>query len=390
MLVLAALIIADEDGAEAGSALLPILGQPLIELQVRQAHAAGAGHIVICTAQVPAGLVAALDRLRADAINVAIVRSAREAADSIHPDEAVLLIGQGCAATTDLIRQMAAEDNSLVAVEPLDPRSHRQELIDAQHGWAGLARIDGSLVRKTSQIPGDWALGPTLLRLAVQAGAERVDVATERGSRVRHIVTSADAGLAARDFLSGRDSEGSEGSVAAIVKPVGTLIAQQLGLINAPVAIVAAVPLALLLLAVTAGLLGWSIAAFSLFLLSAFPGFAAQTLIEATIKKSRILGVFWSFRPWIGRVILIGFGWSAMMQGWGREAVILAVWLVWMLWDGREKEGLWRSDENSASLFCLGGCIVGFPLVGVAAAIFHATFNRVLPRLGAKSRISLG
>jgi hypothetical protein len=388
--VLAALIIADEDGAEAGSALVPILGQPLVELQVRQAHAAGAGHIVICTAQVPAGLVAALDRLRADAINVAIVRSAREAADSIHPDEAVLLIGQGCAATTDLIHQMAAGDNSLVAVEPLDPRSHRQELIDAQHGWAGLARIDGSLVRKTSQIPGDWALGPTLLRLAIQAGAGRFNVATEKGSRVRHIVTSADAGLAARDFLSGSVSKGGEGSVAAIVKPIGTLIAQQLGLFNAPVSIVAAIPLALLLLAITAGLLGWSIAAFSLFLLSIFPGFAAQTLIEATIKKSRILGAFWSLRPWIGRIILIGFGWSTMTQGWGREALILALWLVWMLWDGRDEEGVWRSDEDSAILFCLGGSTMGFPVIGVAAAIFHAAFNRVLPRLWAKSPVSLG
>lgn len=383
--MLAALIIADEEGADAVSALLPILGQPLIELQARQAHAAGAGHIVICTAQVPAGLVAALDRLRADQIDAAIVRTAREAADSIHPDEAVLLFGQGCAATMALVSEVATKGKTTIAVERLDPRSPVQELIDAEHGWAGLARIDGALVRKTSQIPGDWALGPTLLRLAVQAGAGRIAVAAGTAFHVRHVATMADALVAAQDYLSAQDEQSEGGLVARFFQPIGTLIATQLAKVNAPIEIVTAIPLLLLGLGVLGVGISWPVTALIVFLVSAIPAGVAQSLISASIQKSRLLSWYWKAKPWVGRLILLGVGVVAVNQGWGREAPILALWLVWMLWDGRTEESQWRADESSAAVLTIIGLIFGSPLVGIAAAIAHAMFIRIRRGIPAKN-----
>jgi hypothetical protein len=385
--VLAALIIADEEGADASVALLPILGQPLVELQARQAHAAGAGHIVICTRQVPAGLVAALDRLKSDGINAAIVRSAREAADSIHPDESVLLIGQGCAGSRPLIDRLAQCENTVVAVEELEPGSVQQELIDAHHAWAGFACIDGALVRKTATIPGDWALGPTLLRLALQAGAARLDVTSDPAFVVTHIRKRSDAEAAASAYLRADQPQHSAGLSAQLVRPIIKLGSSQLGRLNVHVPIFAIVPLMLAIVSLGLAGLGWTLTALLLFVFSMVPAGIAQSLTQATIQQSRALRWFWVMLPWVGRVIIFGFGWSAMRLGWGREAPILALWLIWMLWEGQGRRTALAPDEGSAALLCVAAGGFGFPLIGLAVAIGHCALGPIRGRFSAQSAI---
>ena len=48
------------------------------------------------------------------------------------------------------------------------------ERIDAESRWAGLAAIDGALLRETATMLRDWDLQSTLLRRALQAGARHV------------------------------------------------------------------------------------------------------------------------------------------------------------------------------------------------------------------------
>ena len=48
------------------------------------------------------------------------------------------------------------------------------ERIDAGARWAGLAAIDGALLRETAAMLRDWDLQSTLLRRTLQAGARHV------------------------------------------------------------------------------------------------------------------------------------------------------------------------------------------------------------------------
>lgn len=155
-------------------ALLPIAGQTMLEYQARSLRAAGAGHIVLLADRMPAAMVAALDRLKSDGIDLNVVRSASDAADSVHPDEQLLVIANGIVAPLAVLHGvLQGEGLTLLSVADA-PETQRFERIDAAQRWTGIARLDGLVLRETAAMLGDWQLGPTLLRVALQRGANRL------------------------------------------------------------------------------------------------------------------------------------------------------------------------------------------------------------------------
>ena len=160
-------------GVRAG---LPFLGRSLIEHQARQAAAAGARHIVILVERVPAALVGAVDRLKRDGIAVELARSVADAADRIHPDERLLVIADGLVARQEMVMRAGAAAVPSLFVLPDSIDTARFERIDAGARWAGLALIDGTLLRRTAAMLGEWDLQSTLLRRIVQAEAARIEL----------------------------------------------------------------------------------------------------------------------------------------------------------------------------------------------------------------------
>ena len=187
-MALAALIIAMREaaaepahphgqGRHALVATLPFLGRTLIEHQVSQARAAGADHVVVLIERMPAALLAALDRLRRDGIALDVARVAADAADRFHPDEQVVLIGDGVIASQPLIDRLASSPAPALAVTQ---QAGGFERLDASGWWAGLALVDGATVRETAALPGEWDAESTLVRRAVQGGALRIDAGPAR------------------------------------------------------------------------------------------------------------------------------------------------------------------------------------------------------------------
>jgi hypothetical protein len=138
---------------------------------------AGASHALIVVERVPAALAAAVDQLRSDGVAVEISRSAADAADRVHPDEALLVIGDGVIAGGDVIQELVKASAPALLVVPDTPATQMLERIDAAHRWAGLALLDGAQLRATAQMLGDWELETTLLRRAVQEQATRIEAA---------------------------------------------------------------------------------------------------------------------------------------------------------------------------------------------------------------------
>ncbi len=385
---LAALIIAqDDDDAKLGSAaLLPILGQSVVEFQARQAHGVGATHIVICAAQLSAGLVEALDRLRAEGITASFARNARDAADSIHPDETVLLLAQGAIVTRSRLAAMAAAPHPLIAVRPHAPDNAHLELIDGDHVWAGVARIDGALTRQTAAILGEWSLASTLLRMAIQGGAGRVSIADQSADEVRIVRNAGEAAIASRYLLRQIDPDRTDAIATFAVDPIARHTAEAVGRVAAPFAILALVPMLLLVTALGLALVGWIKAALLTLLVAAIPAEVIRRLGAATLRSSPVHSMSSRFRPWIGRLLLVAAGYQAFLAGLGWGSILLSLWVAWQLSTSRSS-GRFHATEDSASLFVLLGFALGYPVAGLALALLSTLLTALAPLLGAKTQV---
>ncbi|RJF90969.1 hypothetical protein [Sphingomonas cavernae] len=203
-----------EDDNRGLRAALPFLGQTLIEYQVRQAAAAGARHVVVLVERVPSALVGAVDRLRRDGIAVELARSVSDAADRIHPEERLLLIGDGIIARQEVIDKAGKANAPSIFTVPDASETLRFERIDAGARWAGIAMVDGATLRRTAAMLGDWDLQSTLLRRVVQAEAKRV----EAGAGSVWLVDRADEGRQAETLLlSGKGNDFLPGSLSEAI-----------------------------------------------------------------------------------------------------------------------------------------------------------------------------
>jgi hypothetical protein len=173
---LAALIAAYHESGEPGHlrATLPLAGRTVIERQARLAAAAGCSPVIVLVERLPAALSAALGRLRRERVPIEIARNAEEAAELVDPYDRILLVADGAVVPAAQHGRIAAGDDLTVLTVPDGAYGEPYERIDAGARWAGLAAIDGALLRETAAMLRDWDLQSTLLRRSLQAGARHV------------------------------------------------------------------------------------------------------------------------------------------------------------------------------------------------------------------------
>lgn len=176
-MALAALIGAYQEVAD-GDALrgtLPIAGHVLVEHQARQAVQAGAQTVILLVERVPAPLTAAIDRLRRSGVTVEVARSVADAADRVHPEERLLVMADGLVAEQRLLEKLAGASAPAVLAVPDEPGYAAFERIDASARWGGLLLTDGTRLRRTAAMLGEWDLMSTLLRRTLQEDARRIE-----------------------------------------------------------------------------------------------------------------------------------------------------------------------------------------------------------------------
>jgi hypothetical protein len=218
VVALAALILAGEHGVgERPPLLFKIAGQTLLERLFRQVKAAGANHIVLLVTALPADILGIVDRMSTEGLSIDLARNATDAADRIHPDERVLVIdGPLIIDQSWFDRLRDAPGSTLLTVAQSGESAF--ERIDAKDDWLGLACLDGAVLRSTASELGDWALGPTLLRRAVQMNAKRLRFSIE-GANLRGVrPTTADDVARARAALGSMAQIETDGWFGAALK----------------------------------------------------------------------------------------------------------------------------------------------------------------------------
>lgn len=175
-MALGALIGAYRDGGGGGDlhATLPLAGRTLLEYQARLADAAGAHPVVVLVERMPPSLLAAVDRLAADGIDVQLARGVAEAAGFFDGSDKVLVLADGLFADALSVERIAAAAAPAVLTVPDNIGLDAFERIDGANRWAGLAVASGADLGATAAMLGDWDLQSTLLRRLVQGGARQI------------------------------------------------------------------------------------------------------------------------------------------------------------------------------------------------------------------------
>ncbi|HEV2080013.1 MAG TPA: hypothetical protein VGR19_09005 [Allosphingosinicella sp.] len=208
-MTLAALIAAYHEATGEGGGLraaLPVAGRTLLERQARLAQSAGADSIIVVADGRPRELVDAISRLSAEGLDIVLAAGAAEAAKAVQAGDRLLVIGDGVlVGEGDVERLLALDASALLTVPDAFPED-RFERIDSESRWAGIAVVNGELLKHTAAMLQDWDLQSTLLRRAVQTGARQMALADPGGPDLL-------AALRASDLadLQGRLLEGSGG-----------------------------------------------------------------------------------------------------------------------------------------------------------------------------------
>ncbi len=146
-------------------------GIPILERQVRMALKAGAKAVWLIAPALPADMAARLaanpDCWRVPDAEALASKLAGESSD-------ILLMAPGLVADERLISAMVEDDRAplLMQFGPDAPKG--AERLDMASHWAGLARLPAAMAAQVASELGEWELVGTMVRTAVEAGAERV------------------------------------------------------------------------------------------------------------------------------------------------------------------------------------------------------------------------
>ncbi|HEX8623991.1 MAG TPA: hypothetical protein VF782_02815 [Allosphingosinicella sp.] len=381
-MTLAALIAAYHEADDAGGGLratLQVAGRTLLERQVRLALAAGAEPVVVVVERVTAALSEALDGLRAEGVSIVLARSAEEAGEAVHSNDRVLLVGDGLVAPEAVIARLVGLDGPAILVVPDLRVDDRYERIDAQSRWAGLALIDGQMLKQTASMLRDWDLQSTLLRRAVQSGARQISVRGEAEDELPLVAeTSEDLVELEAQIVAGAHVRRGDWVSRYLLGPVERLATRTLmptGVTPTALGLAATLLMGLGALAFGKGWLGLGIA----FLLLATPldGIAERL---GSVRLQGIRGPSWwgALLPAVSAGVLLILAFSLSdTRGWGCVALagtIIAFTVALRTEsEGREVPGRhWLAEPKGMTWLILPFALANSWATGLAALAVYA------------------
>lgn len=386
---LAALILAqgDTDVAPASQPLLLTLGgQTLLERLAYQATRMGAGHIILCAGALPGGMVAALDRLKARGLDIALARSPREAADKLHPDENVLVYANVVFVQDDALALMVEANAPTMLTLPEPWGRDRFERIDATDNWAGVATLPASLIRETVAMLGEWAFAPTLIRRAVQQGVTRTPLALRNEAETDEIapIVQDDLSGTARAIARHADVVADGALERLAFMPVLRRFAAWVSL--KPVSSTMMAALALLLMAATVGVavVNQPIPAFALLIAASATTLLTKLLGQTGVPEPKAMTRLLDWRCLVLPAVLMSaaaYGFAGWKGQWA--TAIFALWLAvqMLITIHAARRGaslpLWRAGATGEALVLLVAYVAGWPMIGLGLLLLHAVITQV-------------
>ncbi|MFM9976904.1 MAG: hypothetical protein ACKVOP_02500 [Sphingomonadaceae bacterium] len=356
-----------------------VLGTAMVAAQLRRVRAGGAAHAVVFVTRVTPALLASLDQLRGEGMSIDVARTATDVADFIHPDERVLLMpARIVIAPARLDDLVEAAVPHVLCVQDHPDQAHL-ELIDATARWTGLAMIDGALIRRTAAMVGDWDLGSTLLRRALQEGAARTVLSpADARDDLALVATDADAAAVGRRLIARTAHELEGWGASWITGPLAMLMAHGAGDAGIEGRWLALASLIVGGVATVAALAGWIVASLVLLLVTLILDLAGAIVVRAGCGADPFAMWRRPARAAASSVVLLAMGATLMLRDaqWGCAVLALvmigATALSTQLLRDDAPARLWRSDPAGNAVIGLAGFAIGLPTLALAGATVHA------------------
>lgn len=377
--MLTGLIIACEESAGGGTlrAELPLAGQTVLEQQARLLAELGAERVIVIAEQLPQGLAGAVNRLRRDGLAIEVVRQVDDVAQRVRPEERLFLLGDGVVADQAAAERLLSAPVPSILVLPDSPETRDWELIDATARWAGMLLADGDLVRRTARMLGDWDLQSTLLRNAIQAGAERVPLSA---SPLLAQIGDFETALAVEQAISRGAARRHTGLLDRYVfDPIARALAPRVMSAMIDPAWLRAGASVLLGMAALTLVSGWRWPALILALLSGPVDTLGRHLGALTLRTRRDKGRWTEVRRVTAAAALLALGYNLLDFGWGSLALAMAT-LGFMTgfheherWIGRPSpRPLWLAEPDALIWMILPFALAGWWPAGLAAQTVFA------------------
>lgn len=234
--------------------------QTLVEYQARQAIQAGATHIFVMIDAVTPSLSRMVDQFAASGAQLHLIRDMPSLLRQLPRESDVLLFADGAVVDQAYVAQLGRAEGNALLVAQDDPATAHLERIDAQHRWAGLARVAPHTLFNTLDLIGDWDVVLTLMRAAVQNAPQRIvveptDIAEGRVALVERQDTADLVGRA----LAAAPLAGSAGAEHYLLQRPARMVATHLLRMQISAAHIRSGALAVAALGLLAIVPGWTI-----------------------------------------------------------------------------------------------------------------------------------
>lgn len=177
MVGIALLMIDDISENDIANAYQPILGQANIHYQILKLRKMGIERFILSVEAIDIQAHRLADDLKTHGIEVEFISTLTGLGDLLRSDDQFLMI---CDALwcddKHIIDVINAENLTIAVVENVDENADF-EIINAQYRWAGIAKLDGSIISLLRDLPDDSALQSSLLRLALQNNCPTKNIA---------------------------------------------------------------------------------------------------------------------------------------------------------------------------------------------------------------------
>jgi hypothetical protein len=372
ILRLAALLIAGDRPGHA------ILGTPRIEFQIRRARAAGSAHAVVLAERVSADLVDSVARLRREGLSIDIARTATDAAEFIHPDEAVLLLASDLLVAPERLSELVSQRPPTLLCVRDDPENERFERIDATARWTGYALVDGDFLRRTVAMIADWDLASTLMRRAVQDGGKRLTLMSEDVRR--ELVTIDDPAAAQRagkQLIAATIVPNAGWATRWFLGPLARLFAGFAGELGIEARWITLAGMIIFGLATLFALAGWIVASLVALLFGLFFDLAGELGTQAGSGSGMFERWRYPLRAVAASVVVVAMGSTLFMRTlqWGclvlAVLIVCATWLAAPLVREDSKMAAWRAEPAGHALIGLVGVAAGSLVGALLVAALH-------------------
>ncbi|WP_293883073.1 hypothetical protein [Sphingomonas sp.] len=370
---LAALVIADD------SPDTPlVLGRSLTELQIARVVSTGARHVVCLVRQISPTMLGVADNLRANGLTVDIVRSIAEAADAVHPNEAVFLIASKVLVSSATLGELRAGGAPALLCVDRDVAPTQFEIVDATMRWTGYALMRGATLRQVANMVGDWDPASTLLRQMVQDNARRIVLTSAQVTEAMMTIRDSDEAINAGRKLLDADTGERDGMGSYWCgRPLGRFCARLAGELGIKSKSIELGAVAAAVLGALVSLTGWLVAGLVILTL-AFVGKSAAARLSSALDELGSSGPVLRGTEDIAAIVTVCACAATLASRTGQwGCLLLGGLLIGAQYLVRRRiapfrHARWTSDPLSDALILLFGFLATVPVVGLFIAAGHA------------------